>query len=90
MIEKQKISKNNSNINIYTRIKENGDRDDSKNIFNNDIQKLDIIDIIKNENKSFCNFLIYKISCNKKNNYFNIYDTFRTKIMSEEHILKII
>ena len=67
MIEKQKISKNNSNINIYTRIKENGDRDDSKNIFNNDIQKLDIIDIIKNENKSFCNFLIYKISCNKKN-----------------------
>ena len=53
MIENQKISKQNSYINIYTCIKEKGDKDDSKNIFNNDIQKLDII---KNEKNLFVIF----------------------------------
>ena len=38
---------------IYTCIKEKGDKDDSKNIFNNDIQKLDIIN---NEKKYFVIF----------------------------------
>jgi len=43
---------------------------------------------IKNDNKSFLSFIIFKMSCNRKNNYFQIYNDFRIKIISEEHIIR--
>lgn len=37
---------------------------------------------------TFCNFLLYKLSCDGKNNYYNIYNNFRIKIISEEHFIR--
>ena len=68
IIEKKGHIKENSNVNNYTYIKEKQYKDDSKIITGN-IQQLDTI---KNEKNNFWYYLIQKITCNKKNNYFNI------------------
>jgi len=44
--------------------------------------------ILKNYNSSFYKFLLYKLYCDKKNKYYNIYHNFRTKIISEEHFIR--
>ena len=33
-------------------------------------------------------FLLFKFSCGKKKNKFVIYEKFRTKIISEDHLVK--
>ena len=38
--------------------------------------------------KNFWSFLLYKISCGKKHNSFQIYEDFRISIISEEHLVK--
>ena len=38
--------------------------------------------------KSFCNYILYKITCGKKKNFFNMYKSFRIKIISEEHLVR--
>ena len=38
--------------------------------------------------KSFMDYLIFRLSCNKKHNSFNIYQKFRIRILSEEHLIK--
>lgn len=38
---------------------------------------------------NFFSFLLYKISCRKKNKSFKIYEEFRAKIISEEHLIKV-
>ena len=43
---------------------------------------------IKSNDKSFLSFIIFKLSCNSKNNYFQTYNDFRKKIISEEHIIR--
>ena len=43
---------------------------------------------IPNEKYSFCNYFLFKITCGKKNNYFNVYKHFRMKIISEEHLIR--
>jgi hypothetical protein len=40
------------------------------------------------QEKSFCAFLIYKITCGKRFDYYNLYKNFRLKIISEEHLIK--
>ena len=40
-------------------------------------------------NFNFFSFLLYKISCRKKNKEFKIYEDFRSKMISEEHLVKI-
>ena len=43
----------------------------------------------KNKNeKNFWNFLLFKLTCGKKKNVFEIYKDFRIKIISEEHIIR--
>jgi hypothetical protein len=43
----------------------------------------------KNEReKTFCNYFIYKITCGKKKEFFNTYQKFRIKIISEEHLIR--
>ena len=60
------------------------------NIDRNKIKSL----ILTNENtlktyhSSFYKFLFYKLSCNKKNIYYNVYHNFRIKIISEEHFIR--
>ena len=41
-----------------------------------------------NKQTTFLNYLYYMITFKKKNNLFNIYENFRTKIMSEEHLIR--
>jgi len=43
---------------------------------------------LKNYHSSFFKFLLYKLSCNKKNKYYHIYHNFRIKIISEEHFIR--
>ena len=43
---------------------------------------------LKNYHSSFFKFLLYKLSCDKKNKYYNIYHNFRIKIISEEHFMR--
>ena len=65
-------------------------RQSNYNIDRNKIKSL----ILTNENtlktyhSSFYKFLFYKLSCNKKNIYYNIYHNFRIKIISEEHFIR--
>ncbi len=41
-----------------------------------------------NKKKNFLDFLYYKITCGKKAKFFKIYEDFRMKIISEEHIIR--
>ena len=34
------------------------------------------------------NYICFKISCKRKENYCKIYENFRTKIISEEHLIR--
>ena len=38
--------------------------------------------------KTFCNYLLYKLTCGKKKQLFNTYKKFRIKIISEEHLIR--
>ena len=38
--------------------------------------------------KNLWNFILFKLSCDKKDNYFKVYNDFRMKIISEEHLIK--
>lgn len=42
----------------------------------------------KKEKKNFFYFILFKLFCEKKFNWFKIYNNFRTKIISEEHLIK--
>ena len=84
------LSKTKNNfITNYDEKKGNSSRH-NLSAFNIDINKLtsikDSIHIRKHIN--FFNFLCYTITCKKKTNIFNIYENFRIKIMSEEHLIR--
>jgi len=81
-----RINNNKSNKEILnSSIKQTNysiDRDKIKNLVfykENTLQKY---------HSTFCNFLLYKLSCDGKNNYYNIYHNFRIKIISEEHFIR--
>ena len=38
--------------------------------------------------KTFCNYILYKLTCGKKKEFFNKYQKFRIKIISEEHLIR--
>lgn len=42
----------------------------------------------KKENRKFVNYLIFFFSCKNKNKYFKVYEDFRMKIISEEHLIR--
>ena len=52
------------------------------------IKQIQIIKKKKNKKTKFLNYICFKISCGKKENYFKIYENFRTKIISEEHLIR--
>ena len=83
------ISKINNMINNFETI---NDRTQS-NINNNKIKECKVInnkENYKEENKkkNFWDFLYYKITCGRKAKSFNIYEEFRIKMISEEHIIR--
>ena len=42
----------------------------------------------KKKRRKFWNYILYFISCEKKNNFFKVYKDFRIKIFSEEHLIR--
>jgi hypothetical protein len=82
---------NNKSDNMKTNITNNEyEIDRSKNEF----QKISIERIktirrnIHTETKTFLSFIIFKLSLSKKNSFYKVYQNFRTKIISEEHIVR--
>ena len=88
-----------SNVSIIEKYKDNfNDKAQNKSKLN----KINNIDInkkkqneekenIKNEGngkKNFWSFLLFKLSCEKKNTSFKIYKDFRVKIISENHLIR--
>ena len=60
---------------------------------NNLNQKMDInnkekVKINNKENKNFFYFILYQITCGKNFNVFDVYQKFRKKIISEEHLIR--
>ena len=43
---------------------------------------------INTERKTFLSFVIFKLSFSKKNSFYKVYENFRIKIMSEEHLIR--
>ena len=43
---------------------------------------------VKRKITNFFGYLLYEISCKKKNHYFKVYNDFRIKIISEEHLIR--
>ena len=81
------LSKSNNNICIAStdNINSNQNHIDTKKIknlnkFNNRAER--------EKEKNFCGFLFFKLSCAKKENIFKIYNEFRKKMISEEHLIK--
>ena len=81
------LSKSNNNMCITStdNIDNNQNRIDTKKIKN----------LNKSNNrtqwekgKNFCGYLLFKLSCEKKENIFKIYNEFRIKMISEEHLIK--
>ena len=78
---------NNNNMCITSTDKINSDNnkiDTSKikylNKFNNKAER--------EKDKNFCGFLLFKCSFEKKENIFKVYNEFRKKMISEEHLIK--
>ena len=59
-----------------------------KSIENKNIEEFINKNLKKDKSFSFCNYFVYKITFGKKRENFSIYDKFRTKILSEESLLK--
>ena len=77
----------NHNSNI--RIKGNEDKDHiHKNNNNANDKDSKITDKITKEKKTFLKFIVFKLFCGNKYNWFEAYKNFRTKIISEEHLIK--
>jgi len=81
------LSKSNNNICITST--------DNININHHriDIEKIENSNKFNNKDerekdKNFYNFLFFKFSCEKKENIFKIYNKFRIRMISEEHLIK--
>jgi hypothetical protein len=44
--------------------------------------------LMTNKKNNFFCYILYLITCKKKNSYYNIYNDFREKIISEEHLVR--
>ena len=83
--EKQNVLNSNSNNN-NAYIEENANKFDDTQIISSS-KEINYISNPKLKGFDFWSFRLYKITCGKKNNYFKLYEDFRIKIISEEHII---
>jgi hypothetical protein len=44
--------------------------------------------LMMNKKSNFFYYILYLIACKKKNSYYDIYNNFREKIISEEHLVR--
>ena len=81
------INNSKSNTNIFTSKDPEG--------INKIKEDINISEKRKNDDKTkenpdinFWNFILFKLSCEKRKSFFNEYQKFRTKIISEEHLIR--
>ena len=88
------INKTDSNISKSNNLIFNNNE---TNEYNGKLNKLDnnskikinqIITFRANRKKIFLNYIFFKLSCEKKNSYFGIYENLRMKILSERHLIR--
>jgi len=83
--EKRNVINSNSNNN-KSYIEENSHKFDETQIIGSS-RNINYISNSKMKSFDFWSFRLYKITCGKKNNYFKLYEDFRIRIISEEHII---
>jgi hypothetical protein len=76
------------NQNYMNYMKSSDDKDKINNNNNLYSKYKKISTKISEEKKNFCKYILFKILCGKKYKWFGIYNNFRKKIISEEHLIK--
>ena len=85
------ISKSNNKINSNIKDQDISDKLNTKSLENYNNINLKEKDRERDQNereKTFFNYILYKITCGKKKQFFNTYQKFRIKIISEEHLIR--
>ena len=86
------FSKTNNMFNTNIKNPDIGDKsniNNFENLDNKNINKGKEKESEQNENKkNFYNYLLYRITCGKKKQFFDTYQKFRVKIISEEHVIR--
>ena len=75
-------------INTNIRDQDAVDKSNVNNLENTNINSKEKEREQNGKEKTFCNYLLYKITCGKKKIFYNTYQKFRTKIISEEHLIR--
>ena len=90
--EKNIINSNNSEMftsdnmnNDKKKIEFSSTKNTEESIYNNIVIENTLE---KNKKSNFFGYIFYLISCKKKNSFYNIYNDFREKIISEEHLVR--
>ena len=90
-IDINNISKSNNKFNTNIKDQDTADKLNIKSLENYNNNKLKEKDRERDQNereKTFFNYILYKITCGKKKQFFNTYQKFRIKIISEEHLIR--
>jgi len=92
--EKNSIKYSNNNSEMFTNDNMNNDgkkieyssTKNTEEIIENKIINENTLE--KNKKSNFFGYVFYLITCKKKNSFYNIYNDFREKILSEEHLVR--
>ena len=78
-------NKNISNTDVNNQIQKNintTDKNEKKILRTLSIRSQDT------KTKNYFSYIYFRVTCRKKNNYYQVYEDFRIKIISEEHIIR--
>ena len=81
------VSKSN-NVCITDYINNNSKKEIDKNENKNIKEERKNINNKNKEKKYFCKFLLFKLFCKREDNPYKVYNDFRIKIISEEHLIR--
>ena len=91
------INKRDSNISKNKNVTFNNDNDNNNDKSKGKLNELDnnskikvneIITFKAKKKKFFINYLFFKLTFEKKNNYFKMYENLRMRLLSEQHFLR--
>ena len=74
------------NINSDGKKEKNCSTKNTEENIDNNIVNVNTLE--KNKKGYFCGYILYLITCKKKNSFYSIYKEFREKIISEEHLVR--
>ena len=88
------INKSDSNISKNKNLTFNNDDIDKSNIKMNELDdntKIKVNEIItfkSKKKKLFANYIFFKLTLEKKNRYFKMYENLRMRLLSEQHLIR--